>query len=136
MQYLNIFVPWGTLANSEDPDEMQQNAASHQRLHCLQRLKHSSGTEIHHNLENSTRDPLKYTKDCPILTVSICMGKSISIQRVNIKSNLQIRACEKNQVFGTVGAQWLTGRVLDLRPRGHRFEPHRCHSVVSLSKTH
>ena len=28
----------------------------------------------------------------------------------------------------------LSGRVLDLRPRGHRFEPHRRHCVVSLSK--
>ena len=27
-----------------------------------------------------------------------------------------------------------SGRVLDLRPRGHRFEPHRRHCVVSLSK--
>ena len=28
----------GTLANSEDPDEMQHNAAFHQGLHCLLRL--------------------------------------------------------------------------------------------------
>ena len=28
----------------------------------------------------------------------------------------------------------LSGRVLDLRLRGHGFEPHRCHCVVSLSK--
>ena len=32
------------------------------------------------------------------------------------------------------GVQWLSGRVLDSRPRGHRFEPHRRHCVVSLSK--
>ena len=32
------------------------------------------------------------------------------------------------------GAQWLSGRVLDLRPRGREFEPHRRHCVVSLSK--
>ena len=31
----------GTLANSEDPDEMQHNAAFHQGLHCLLRLKRS-----------------------------------------------------------------------------------------------
>ena len=37
-----------TLANSEDPDEMQHNAAFHQGLHCLIRLKQSLGTEIHH----------------------------------------------------------------------------------------
>ena len=33
------------------------------------------------------------------------------------------------------GVQWLSGRVLDLRPRGRRFEPHRRHCIVSLSKT-
>ena len=33
-----------------------------------------------------------------------------------------------------MGAQWLSGRVLDLRPRGRRLEPHRFHCVVSLSK--
>ena len=33
-----------------------------------------------------------------------------------------------------VGAQWLSGRALDLRPRGREFEPHRRHWVVSLSK--
>ena len=34
------------------------------------------------------------------------------------------------------GAQWLSGRVLDLRPRGHGFEPHQSHFVVILSKAH
>ena len=33
-------------------------------------------------------------------------------------------------------AQWLSNRVLDSRPRGHGFEPHWRHCVVSLSKTH
>ena len=42
----------GTLANSEDPDEMQHDAAFHQGLHCLLILKESSETEIYHNLEN------------------------------------------------------------------------------------
>ena len=34
------------------------------------------------------------------------------------------------------GAQWLSGRVLDSRLRGHGFEPQRRHCVVSLSKTY
>ena len=34
----------------------------------------------------------------------------------------------------TMGAQWLNGRVLDSRPKGRAFEPHRRHYVVSLSK--
>ena len=33
-----------------------------------------------------------------------------------------------------MGGQWLSGRVLDLRPRGRGFEPHPGHCVVSLSK--
>ena len=33
-----------------------------------------------------------------------------------------------------VRAQWLSGRVLDSRPKGCGFEPHRRHCVVSLSK--
>ena len=38
--------------------------------------------------------------------------------------------------FCHLGAQWLSGRVLDSRPRGRGFKPHRHHCVVSLSKTH
>ena len=34
---------------------------------------------------------------------------------------------------GEWGAQWLSGRVLDSRPKGSGFEPHRRHSIVSLS---
>ena len=30
------------------------------------------------------------------------------------------------------GAQWLSGRVLDSRPRGRGFETHRRHCVVVL----
>ena len=41
----------GTLANSEDPDEMQYNAAFHQGLHCLLISKQPSETEIRHNLK-------------------------------------------------------------------------------------
>ena len=33
-----------------------------------------------------------------------------------------------------LGAQWLSGRVLDSRPKGRGLEPHRRHCVVSLSK--
>ena len=33
-----------------------------------------------------------------------------------------------------LGAQWLSGRVLDLRPRGRGFEPHRRHCIVVLEQ--
>ena len=32
------------------------------------------------------------------------------------------------------GAQWLSGRVLDSRPRGRGFEPHLRHCVVVLEQ--
>ena len=41
--------------------------------------------------------------------------------------------CVCNLIFG---AQWLSGRVFDSRPRGRGFEPHLRHCVVSLSKIH
>ena len=34
------------------------------------------------------------------------------------------------------GAQRFSGRVLDSRPSGAGFEPHRRHCVVSLKKIH
>ena len=34
------------------------------------------------------------------------------------------------------GGQWLSGRVLDSRPKGRGFKPHRRHCLVSLSKTY
>ena len=37
-------------------------------------------------------------------------------------------------IFFSLGAQWLSGRVLDSRPKGRGFEPHRRHCVVFLSK--
>ena len=35
-----------------------------------------------------------------------------------------------------LGAQWLSGRVLDSRPMGRGLGSQRRHCVVSLSKTH
>ena len=61
----------GTLANSEDP-----SAAFQQGLHHLLSLKQPLSTEIYH-LENPV------TLKVPYLSVSICMGKHIRIQRVN-----------------------------------------------------
>ena len=39
-------------------------------------------------------------------------------------------------IMSQLGVQWLNGRVLDSRPRGHGLEPHQSHCVVSLSKPH
>ena len=36
--------------------------------------------------------------------------------------------------FFFMGAQWLSDRVLDSRPKGRGFEPHRRHCVVVLEQ--
>ena len=41
---------------------------------------------------------------------------------------------QSDESLGAVGAQWLSGRLLDSRPKGRGFEPHRRHCIVSLSK--
>ena len=75
----------GTFGDSENPDEKQHNAALYPGLHCFIRLKQPSRTEIHHHLEISTCDPLKYKMGIPILISSICIRKSIRIQRVHCR---------------------------------------------------
>ena len=57
----------GTLANCEDPDGMQQDAAFHQGLHYFGSGKNSS------QFRHSTCDPLKYTMGSLIHIVSIYM---------------------------------------------------------------
>ena len=42
------------------------------------------------------------------------------------KKNYPLVMCE--------GAQWLSGRVLDSRPRGCGFEPHQRHCIVVLEQ--
>ena len=41
---------------------------------------------------------------------------------------------QKNHLIETEGAQWLSGRVLDSRPKGCGFEPHRRHCIVVLEQ--
>ena len=53
-------------------------------------------------------------------------GPSLSDRTYHIVGNL----------MSQLGTQWLNGRVLDSRSRGHGLEPDRSHCVVSLSKTH
>ena len=73
-----------TLANSEDPDEMQHNAAFHQGLHCLLKIKTTFRDRITAYFRKFylSCDPLKYTMGSTILIVSICIGKSFRIQKV------------------------------------------------------
>ena len=77
----------GILANSVDPDEMPQNVAFHQGLHCLLRQNLSSEKEVQYSLEIITCDPSIYTLDHPDLTVLNFMGNFIGLNGGNCPEN-------------------------------------------------
>ena len=73
----------GTLKNSVDPgSELFANIKTNLSLTIY------VGT-IHHDLENSTFDHLKYIMGCPIFIISVCTGKSIGMKRANPCSSIQ-----------------------------------------------
>ena len=58
---------------------------------------------------------------------------------VAFPENTPCRTTEKRKIplffkFTPLGAQWLSGRVLDSRPGGRRFEPLQRHCVVVLEQ--
>ena len=74
----------GTLANSEDPDEMPHCAAFHHSLHCLLRQNGCSKKEKQYFGDIMTCDPSIYTMDHHIYIVCNFMEKSIGLKRVKI----------------------------------------------------
>ena len=51
------------------------------------------------------------------------------------KKFTQINPCNAEQIkIYNRAAHWLSGRVLDSRPKGRGFEPHRRHCVVVLEQ--
>ena len=61
-----------------------------------------------------------------IQRVKICVARALVHQ--------QYKRATVNSMIMIEGAQWLSGRVLDSRPRSRGFEPHGLHCFVSLSK--
>ena len=61
---------------------------------------------------------------------------SPSFKGVYISQFIQFATvCSRVSDFNNrIGAQWLSGRVLDSRPKGRGFEPHRRHCVVVLEQ--
>ena len=65
--------------------------------------------------------------------------RSISPIRIELKMSMyQIRVFlpVRHVLFSSnsKGAQWLSGRVLDSRPKGRGFQPHQRHCVVVLEQ--
>ena len=66
---------------------------------------------------------------CSEMGIRVSKVVILSVKLSSFLSHLFLQLCLK-------GAQWLSGRVLDSRPRGRGFEAHLHRCVVSLSKTH
>ena len=49
-------------------------------------------------------------------------------------THVKMPHCWKSHAMAHMGAQWLSGRVFDSRPKGRGFEPHRRHCVVVLEQ--
>ena len=80
----------------------------------------------------TSRKELKYLKNGKnddILIKLICTY-AICYHGINISGG------SRGGSGGLEGAQWLSGRVLDSRPKGRGFELHHHHCLVSLSKTY
>ena len=64
----------------------------------------------------------------------ICSSLISTLNKKQLIALLNLFILIIESVHELMGAQWLSGRVLDSRPKGRGFEPHRRHCVVSLSK--
>ena len=84
----------GTLANSEDPDEMPLNVAFHQSLHCL--LKRSSEKEIKFLGLIITCDPSIYELCHEISNNVVCVTSKPSDQPVRTRSLIRALASRLN----------------------------------------
>ena len=77
----------------------------------------------------------------PVLGVPTkkCSTQSVQLQRYssfacskwghNKSQKVNRKAADQTAQMGSVGAQWVSGRVHDSRPRGRRFESRRCHCL-------
>ena len=74
---------------------------------------------------------LQKQSDQGLFCLSMPYWQATSVQKIRIFTILfepvSIQGLHK-------GAQWLSGRVLDSRPRGSGFEPHQRHCVVVLEQ--
>ena len=105
---------------------------------CLVLSQNSKNFKYHRNtLQQATRKRLihrtKYLFDL------IFMSQSMIFQLCQIGSSWVGPVLSKNLCLAqghkaVTRAQWLSSRLLDSRPRGRGFEPHRCHCLVYLSK--
>ena len=76
---------------------------------------------------------VSYEKKLSILTPPL-PWVFLNVYMMSGKTTIVAWAGSKLFLNFLMGAQWLSGRVLDSRPKGHGFKPHWCHCVVVLEQ--
>ena len=69
---------------------------------------------------------------CSLVTYTVQLNPSLHVYFIS--DEIVLKCVKTHDTRIPMGVQWLSGRVLDSRPRGHGLEPQRRHCVVSLSK--
>ena len=96
---------------------------SFERVHFTQLIKYSN---------RLARSVLLYNKQ------AVWSGLSVSYKchaQFSHSKSTQFKGGKKLlNAYSVMGAQWLSGNVLDSRPKGRGFEPHRRHCVVVLEQ--
>ena len=81
---------------------------------------------------------LDLTQVCTVVPKKICQNILMAVQyeRIWLKGQPLVlfysHCLYRLNIY--MGVQWLNGRVLDTRLRGHGFKPHRCHCLVVLEQ--
>ena len=65
---------------------------------------------------------------------SLSSGLDVKSKHTNACTQKKVTHQVPSVKLCNVGAQWLGGRVLDSRPRGRGFEPHRRRCVVAIEQ--
>ena len=80
-------------------------------------------------VSNFMENPIGLQREIPMAMMTFELSQSVMLQKMSAGDS-QVMTF-KSQLEG---AQWLSGRVLDSRLRGHGFKPHRRHCVVVLEQ--
>ena len=92
-------------------------------------LRHALIMEETHSFDFNIHLYLKLSTKC-----SNIKSTSMKISDLSVNSQKTLKWLFFFFFFFFEGAQWLSGRVLDSRPKGRGFEPHRRHCVVVLEQ--
>ena len=83
-----------------------------------------------HFSQSLKQKPIKYIGSKALLT--LCAEMRVQSDLLITVNDTTVYSTSDKNFF--LGAQWLSGRVLDSRPKGRGFEPHRRHCVVVLEQ--